>query len=60
MNSNVILFIVSDGNYHVIVTALNREYAKSKAAGFLGNDPDEYVVSPLTKPGDSIHLDISW
>lgn len=35
----------------VIVEAIGREEAKSKARLFLGGNPDKYTVSPLTKPG---------
>jgi len=45
---------------HAICTAVNRDYAKSKASQFLFGDPDEYIVTPLTNEGDRIHLDISF
>lgn len=43
----------------VIVTATGRDYAKSKASQFIGGDPDNYIVTPLTQAGDYIHFDIS-
>jgi len=58
----MIVFLVTSelGGVHVICTATNREYAKSKASQFLGGNPDEYIVSPLTNKGDKVHLDITF
>lgn len=44
----------------VIVTARDREYAKSKASGFLGKDPDKYIVEPIVPEGAKIHFDLSF
>ena len=55
----MIFFLITDGNNHVICTANNREFAKSKAAGFLKGNPDHYVVTPLTNEGETVHLDVT-
>jgi hypothetical protein len=67
---HMILFIVTHENTNVVCLANGREEAKTKAfrwcltsearatAPTVGN-PDKYVVSPLTKPGDRIHFDIT-
>jgi hypothetical protein len=66
----MILFMVEYGNAHVITFASGREQAKQNAKNWLGdyrrplhdfygNNPDNYTVTPLTEPGDRIHLDIT-
>ena len=55
----MILWLVEIGNIHVVCTARNREYAKSKAHAFIGGNPDDYTVTPLTEAGDRLHLDIT-
>ena len=55
----MILFIVTRGNAHVLVYARGREEAKRQAHTWRGNDPDKYVVNPLTRPGDRIKLNIT-
>lgn len=60
--TNMILFYVKREDIIdqlVIVTARNREYAKSKAANFLGGNPDKYIVEPLTQMGYRVHFDIT-
>lgn len=47
------------GNVHVLTNALNREGAKRNAERWMGGNPDTYVVTPLTAPGDRIKLDIT-
>lgn len=56
MDQNAIVFMVEMGNIHVFVIAFNREGAKSTAHAWIGGDPDRYIVSPLTEPGDRIHF----
>lgn len=67
------LFQVRFGNSNVITYAYGRENAKANAAKWLCArdpyterspsglypDPDKFVVTPLTEPGDRIHLDIT-
>lgn len=56
-----ILFMVEQrqpGNVHVLTYALDRERAKRNAQRWIEGDPDKYVVTPLTDPGDRIKLDI--
>ena len=57
----MILFMVEHVNSHVLIYASDRETAKRKAFNcHLGHiDPDAYTVTPLTEPGDHIHLDIT-
>ena len=55
----MILFMVEYGNAHVITWAHDREDAKIKARSWLRNIPDLYTVTPLTEPGDRVHLSIS-
>lgn len=55
----MILFLCTDGNAHVVVWAYDREQAKRQARQWLDRNPDYYVVSPLTAPGDRVHLDIT-
>lgn len=54
-----ILFMVKYGNVHVLITALDREEAKRRSFPWIGADPDYYIVTPLTEPGDRIKLDIT-
>jgi hypothetical protein len=58
----MILFMVESGNTHVIVYETGREQAKRAASRWLGDyngGPDNYIVTPLTAPGDRIHIDLS-
>lgn len=52
-----ILFMVEHGNAHFITYAYHREGAKSNASRFLAGEPDHYIVTPLTEPGDRIFYD---
>jgi tRNA-binding EMAP/Myf-like protein len=36
----------------VIVSAIDRESAKRQAQVILDGDPDQYVVTPITRPGE--------
>lgn len=54
------LWLVEWGVAHVIVGVIgDRERAKERASKWLGGNPDVYTVTPLTEPGDRIHLDIT-
>lgn len=43
---------------HMFVMAEGREEAKRAAQPILFHNPDNYVVEPLTKPGDLIHFSL--
>lgn len=47
-------WLVRKGNVHVITNTVrdDREDAKRKAHGWIGGDPETYIVEPLTKHGD--------
>lgn len=64
----MILFLVEQGNSHVLTYASDREAAKRKAFNWMGwgeyhtpkgGNPDHYTVTPLIEEGDRIHLDIT-
>jgi hypothetical protein len=55
MNTRI-LFLVEMGNIHVLTYSWNREQAKRDAHKWMGGDADNYIVSPLTEPGDRIRL----
>ena len=55
----LILFLVTRGNAHVVTYATDREEAKRQAHQWLGMNPEDYTVSPLTAPGDRIKLNIT-
>jgi hypothetical protein len=46
---------------HTVITSANsREGAKSNAVRYIGTDPDQYVVEPLTDPGDDkVFIDLT-
>lgn len=52
------LWLVTLGSKRVILSALDREYAKSKAHQYLGGNPDNFTVTPLTEHGDTVYLDV--
>ena len=52
-----IYFMVEMGNVHFFTYAFNREAAKRNAVKYIGGNPDDYIVTPLTVPGDRIALD---
>lgn len=54
-----ILWMVEMGNIHFITFAEDREDAKRKAHQWMGGDKEHYTVSPLTEPGDRIHMALS-
>lgn len=45
-------------NIKFITWAMNREAAKRKAGTWIGGNADNYIVEPLTMPGDRVKLDI--
>lgn len=59
MQSNELLFMVEMGNIHVITIAYGREGAKNNAYQWMGGDPDKYIVTTLTDPGDRIHMSLT-
>lgn len=56
MDKDKIVFMVQMGNVRVFVWAIDREEAKRQARTWIGSDSDNYIVTPLTNPGDRIHL----
>lgn len=42
----------------VVYASQDREIAKEIAKDWLGGNPDQYIVSPLSDPGDRIHINI--
>jgi hypothetical protein len=54
-----IIFMVQMGNVRVFVWATDREDAKRQAHSWIGSDPDNYIVTPLTNLGDRIHLSLT-
>jgi hypothetical protein len=56
---NQIVFMVEYGNIHYITYAFDRESAKRSALGWIGGNSDNYIVTPLTEPGDRIHIGIT-
>jgi hypothetical protein len=49
-------------NVHVVVWAMGREHAKSRAESWLQGSyggKDNWDVIPITAPGDRVHLDIT-
>lgn len=56
---NKVFFMVQFGNIRLFTYAFDREDAKRNASHWIPADADKYVVTPLTNPGDRIHLDIT-
>lgn len=54
-----ILFMVVHGRSRVFTYAMDREHAKNNARSWLGHDPDQYIVEPLTNKGDAIKIDLT-
>lgn len=54
-------WVVELGNAHVILNTQrqDREEAKYQAQKWLGGDPDDYTVTPITEPGDRVRLDVT-
>lgn len=48
--------MVSLGNIRYFTWAGDRENAKRNARSWIGGNIDQYVVTPLTEPGDRVHL----
>lgn len=59
MDASAILWMVEFGNIHVITNGYTREDAKRSAHKWIGADPEQYVVTPLTEKGDRIKIDIT-
>lgn len=53
---NKVFFMVKFGNIHYFVYETSRETAKRSAHSWIGGNPDDYIVTPLTSPGDRIVL----
>jgi hypothetical protein len=51
--------MVEQGNAHVLTWAHDREDAKRKARHWLSGDPEHYTVTPLTTPGDRVHISVT-
>lgn len=51
-----ILYLVSYGNIRYVTWAFDRENAKRQAQSWIGGNPDEYIVSPLSELGDRVHI----
>lgn len=43
----------------MVTLAVGREDAKRKARYWMGGNPDEYIVTPITNPGDILKVDIT-
>lgn len=65
MDNERILFLVNPRgtNIRCFVWALGREDAKEKAKNWIGRisygGPDQWIVTPLTSPGDRVKLDLT-
>lgn len=73
LSNKMQLFIVSPdmgSNVKVVVWALGREDAKRRTQhrlsfqdpyqqGALQPNPDKYIVTPVTNPGDRVHLSVT-
>ena len=51
--------MVEFGNVHWIGMCMDREDAKRMAHKWIGGDKERYTVSPLTEPGDRLHVEFS-
>lgn len=54
----MIWFLVRKGHVVVITNATDRERAKRHAAKYLFDNPDEYEVTPLTNPSETVRLNV--
>jgi len=54
MNRLWLVRLHQTANVVAIVHGRDREFAKENARDWLGGDPDQYVVTPLTNEGDRI------
>lgn len=53
------LYLVSLGNVKFLTWAYDRESAKRSAHYWIGGDSGTYTVTPLTNPGDRLHVAIT-
>lgn len=56
------MWVVSPGEgstFKCVVWAGDREDAKRKARTWLARDPDHYICTPVTNPGDKVKVDIT-
>lgn len=51
--------MVEMGNIHYFTYTADRESAKRNAGRWIGGNPDDYIVTPLTERGDRIHFGIT-
>lgn len=54
----MIWFLVRRNQASVITNAHDRESAKKHAAKYLFHNPDEYEVTPITRAGETVRLNI--
>lgn len=50
------LFVVAFGNIRFVCWAMGREDAKRQGYSWIGGNVDSYVVTPLSEPGDRVHI----
>jgi hypothetical protein len=54
-----LLFAVYRGKSVFVCWAHSREEAKNQAYSWFGGDRDQYIVSPISSPGHSVHIGIT-
>ncbi len=53
------LFLVRLSHDVMILTAHDREHAKNVAQRYIGGDPETYIVTPRTMPGDLVKIAVT-
>ena len=53
------LFLISMGNIRFVTWATDREDAKRQAHSWVGGYIEHYTVTPLSEPGDRVHLGLT-